>query len=134
MPPPTPRTRLPQSLADPALVDVKVIVLTTFELDWYVFEALRGGASGFVLKDADPSELLPAIRVAADGASLLSPSVTRRVIEQFSARSAPTTTAHPKIRRLTEREHEIVAWVSTGHSNDVIARSWWSSRPLSVRT
>jgi DNA-binding NarL/FixJ family response regulator len=119
--------------ADPALTDVKVIVLTTFELDEYVFEALRGGASGFVLKDADPAELLHAIRVVADGGSLLSPSVTRRVIEQFSARSAPTNAAHPEIGRLTEREREIVAWVATGRSNDEIADELVVS-PATVRT
>ena len=118
---------------DPALADVKVIVLTTFELDEYVFEALRGGASGFVLKDADPSELLHAVRVVADGASMLSPSVTRRVIEQFSTRSAPTAKAHPEIGRLTEREREIVAWVSTGRSNDEIAHELVVS-PATVRT
>ena len=70
--------------ADPRLVKVKVIMLTTFELDEYVFEALGAGASGFVLKDAEPGELLRAVRVVADGGSLLSPSVTRRVIAEFA--------------------------------------------------
>jgi DNA-binding NarL/FixJ family response regulator len=118
---------------DPALADVKVIVLTTFELDEYVFEALRGGASGFVLKDADPAELLHAIRVVSDGGSLLSPTITRRVIEQFSARTAPSSPAHPEIERLTEREREIVAWVATGRSNDEIADELVVS-PATVRT
>jgi DNA-binding NarL/FixJ family response regulator len=107
--------------ADPALKDVRVVMLTTFELDEYVFEALRAGASGFVLKDADPDELVRAVRVVADGGSLLSPSVTRRVIEQFAG-AAPTGSApHPELSRLTEREREIVAWVATGRSNDEIA-------------
>lgn len=119
--------------ADPALGTVKVIVLTTFELDEYVFEALRGGASGFVLKDAEPAELLRAVRVVSDGGSLLSPSVTRRVIEQFSARSVPANAAHPEIDRLTEREREIVAWVATGRSNDEIADELVVS-PATVRT
>ena len=119
--------------ADPTLAEVKVIVLTTFELDEYVFEALRGGASGFVLKDSPPAELLHAIRVVADGASLLSPSVTRRVIEQFSARDVPASAPHPELARLTEREREIVAWVATGRSNDEIAAELVVS-PATVRT
>ncbi|SEE33577.1 response regulator transcription factor [Jiangella alba] len=119
--------------ADAALADVKVIVLTTFELDEYVFEALRGGASGFVLKDSPPDELLHAIRVVADGGSLLSPSVTRRVIEQFSGRDVPASTPHPELDRLTEREREIVAWVATGRSNDEIAAELVVS-PATVRT
>ncbi len=119
--------------ADSALSDVKVIVLTTFELDEYVFEALRGGASGFVLKDSPPAELLHAIRVVADGASLLSPSVTRRVIEQFSGRDVPASAPHPELARLTEREREIVAWVATGRSNDEIAAELVVS-PATVRT
>lgn len=119
--------------ADPALSDVKVIVLTTFEIDEYVFEALRGGASGFVLKDSAPEELLHAVRVVATGGSLLSPSVTRRVIEQFSGRDASSSTPHPELFRLTEREREIVAWVATGRSNDEIADELVVS-PATVRT
>jgi len=112
--------------ADPALAEVRVVMLTTFELDEYVFEALRAGASGFVLKDADPDELVRAVRVVADGGSLLSPSVTRRVIERFAVaapgRAAPGWPAsHPELDRLTDREREIVAWVATGRSNDEIA-------------
>jgi DNA-binding NarL/FixJ family response regulator len=119
--------------SDPALSGVRVIMLTTFELDEYVFEALRGGASGFVLKDAAPEELLHAIRVVADGASLLSPSVTRRVIEQFAGRDLPTHAPHPELKRLTDREREIVAWVATGRSNDEIADELVVS-PATVRT
>jgi DNA-binding NarL/FixJ family response regulator len=118
--------------ADPALAAVRVVVLTTFELDEYVFEALAGGASGFVLKDADPADLLRAVRVVADGGSLLSPSVTRRVIERFAGsgrRNAP----HPRLGELTEREREMVAWVATGRSNDEIAAELVIS-PATVRT
>ncbi|HEU4423714.1 MAG TPA: response regulator transcription factor [Pilimelia sp.] len=119
--------------SDPALSGVRVIMLTTFELDEYVFEALRAGASGFVLKDADPNDLVRAVQIVADGGSLLSPSVTRRVIEQF-ARAAPSQSArHPKLDRLTEREREIVAWVATGRSNDEIAAELVVS-PATVRT
>jgi DNA-binding NarL/FixJ family response regulator len=76
-------------VADPALAHTRVIVLTTFELDEYVFEALRGGASGFLIKDTEPAELLRAIRVVAAGESLLSPSVTRRVIGEPAPRAGP---------------------------------------------
>jgi DNA-binding NarL/FixJ family response regulator len=117
--------------ADPALARVRVVVLTTFELDEYVFEALAGGASGFVLKDADPGDLLRAVRVVADGGSLLSPSVTRRVISEFSA--GRRGTPHPRIGELTEREREMVAWVATGRSNDEIADALVIS-PATVRT
>jgi DNA-binding NarL/FixJ family response regulator len=105
---------------DPALNAVRVVMLTTFGLDEYVFEALRWGASGFILKDAEPEELLRAVRVVADGGSLLSPSVTRSVIARF-ARPGPATVAHPGVKRLTEREREVVGWVTTGMSNDEIA-------------
>jgi DNA-binding NarL/FixJ family response regulator len=117
--------------ADPALAKVRVIVLTTFELDEYVFEALAGGASSFVLKDADPAELLRAIRVVFEGGSLLSPTVTRRVIEEFSGnrRLAP----HPRLSELTDREREVVAWVATGRSNEEIAESL-TLAPATVRT
>jgi DNA-binding NarL/FixJ family response regulator len=118
---------------DPALAGVRVIMLTTFELDEYVFEALRTGASGFLLKDAEPDELLRAIRVVADGGSLLSPSVTRRVIEQFAGRSPRAPDPHPRMHHLTDREREIVAWVATGRSNDEIARELVVS-PATVRT
>lgn len=107
--------------ADPDLHDVRVIMLTTFELDEYVFESLRGGASGFVLKDAGPEELLQAIRVVADGGSLLTPSVTRRVIAEFAQSASSAGQEHPDIHRLTAREREIVGWVARGLSNDEIA-------------
>lgn len=116
--------------ADASLADVKVVMLTTFELDEYVFEALRHGASGFLLKDDDPATLLAAIRVVADGGSLLAPSVTRRVIDSFAG---PRRTPHPQLDQLTEREREMVAWVATGMSNQEIADRLVVS-PDTVRT
>ncbi len=119
--------------ADPELEGVRVVMLTTFELDEYVFEALRSGASGFLLKDADPAELLRAVRVVAEGGSLLAPSVTRRVIAEFATRPGVASAPHPEIHRLTEREREIVGWVATGRSNDEIAEELVVS-PATVRT
>ena len=123
---------LSEVTADPDLAGVRVVMLTTFELDEYVFEALRSGASGFLLKDAEPTTLLDAIRVVADGGSLLAPSVTRRVIEHFAS-STPAAAAHPALDELTEREREIVAWVATGRSNQEIAERLVVS-PDTVRT
>jgi DNA-binding NarL/FixJ family response regulator len=119
--------------ADPALGSVRVVMLTTFELDEYVFTALRGGASGFVLKDADPDDMLRAVRVVAAGGSLLSPTITRRVIDQFAGPAAAAPLPHPALDQLTEREREIVAWVATGRSNDEIAAELVVS-PATVRT
>lgn len=124
---------LAEVTADPRLATVRVVMLTTFELDEYVFAALRGGASGFVLKDADPDELLRAVRVVAAGGSLLSPSVTRRVIDQFAGPAAAAPLPHPAIGQLTDREREIVAWVATGRSNDEIAAELFVSA-ATVRT
>lgn len=118
---------------DAELAAVRVVMLTTFEIDEYVFEALRHGASGFVLKDADPLELLQAVRVVAEGGSLLSPSVTSRVIAQFAGRPTVAATPHPGLDRLTDREREIVGWVATGRSNDEIAAALVVS-PDTVRT
>ena len=123
---------LAEVTADPDLADVRVVMLTTFELDEYVFEALRAGASGFLLKDAEPASLLDAIRVVADGGSLLAPSVTRRVIEQFGT-AGRATKPHPRLDDLTEREREIVGWVATGRSNHEIAEELVVS-PDTVRT
>jgi DNA-binding NarL/FixJ family response regulator len=117
---------------DHALSGVRVVMLTTFELDEYVFEALRYGASGFLLKDAEPASLLQAIRVVADGGSLLAPSVTRRVIEHFGS-STPRPRPHPELGQLTDREREVVAWVATGMSNQEIAEALVVS-PDTVRT
>jgi DNA-binding NarL/FixJ family response regulator len=124
---------LRQITADPALAEVRVVVLTTFEIDEYVFEALRGGASGFVLKDAAPEELLRAVRVVADGGSLLSPTVTRRVISEFAGGPSVGPAPHPELGRLTDREREILGWVATGRSNDEIAAELVVS-PDTVRT
>jgi DNA-binding NarL/FixJ family response regulator len=106
--------------ADPALTAVRVVILTTFEVDEYVFEALRGGASGFLVKDTEPAELLRAVRAVAAGDALLSPSVTRRLIEAFAA--APTEVrTDVDLELLTKREREVMALVGTGLSNDEIA-------------
>ena len=117
---------------DAQLAGVRVVMLTTFELDEYVFEALRSGASGFLLKDAEPTDLLDAIRVVADGGSLLAPSVTRRVIEHFGS-AAPAAEPHPRLGDLTEREREMLSWVATGMSNAEIADALVVS-PDTVRT
>jgi DNA-binding NarL/FixJ family response regulator len=103
------------------LSSVKVVILTTFETDEYVFEALRAGASGFLLKDVEPADLLQAIRVVAAGDALLSPSVTRRLIAEFAARPSTQRTSPPALRELTEREREVLALVAAGLNNDEIA-------------
>jgi DNA-binding NarL/FixJ family response regulator len=108
-------------VAAPELAATRVIMLTTFELDEYVFEALRDGASGFLIKDTEPAELLRAVRVVAQGGSLLSPGVTRRVIGEFVARRGRRPAPHPGLRTLTDREREVVALVAEGLSNEQIA-------------
>ena len=107
--------------ADPRLAQVRVVILTTFELDEYVFEALRAGASGFLLKDTDPVELLRAVRVVAEGEALLSPSVTRRLVEEYATRSRTTPLA-AELDRLTDREREVVALAAEGLTNEEIAQ------------
>jgi DNA-binding NarL/FixJ family response regulator len=107
--------------ADPDLTDVKVLVLTTFDLDEYVFDALRAGASGFLLKDTEPVELLRALRVIADGEALLAPTVTKRLISEFIARPEHRRPTASALGELTEREREVLALVAGGMSNDEIA-------------
>jgi len=106
--------------ADPRLAGTKVVVLTTFAEDAYIFDALRAGASGFLVKDTDPAELLHAVRVVHGGEALLSPAVTRRLVAEFAHRSRPTAPDH-RLDPLTEREREVVALVATGLTNDEIA-------------
>lgn len=119
--------------ADPALEGTRVVIVTTFEIEEYVFAALQAGASGFVLKDTDPLELIQAVRVAAAGEALLSPSVTRRVVSHFARHIAGGAATNSALDELTEREREIVAWVATGRSNDEIAEELYLS-PATVRT
>ncbi|MCQ4206001.1 MULTISPECIES: response regulator transcription factor [Streptomyces] len=117
---------------EPDLAEVKVVMLTTFELDEYVFEAIRSGASGFLVKDTEPDELLRAVRAVVHGDALLSPGVTRRLIGEFAARSKEPAAA-ASLSRLTEREREVMALVGIGLSNEEIARRLVVS-PLTAKT
>ena len=105
---------------DAALSGVKVVILTTFQLDEYVFKALRCGASGFLVKDMETAELVRGVRVVAAGDALLAPSVTRRLIEEFAARSKQPRSV-PELALLTDREREVVALAAEGLSNAEIA-------------
>jgi DNA-binding NarL/FixJ family response regulator len=120
-------------VADPHLEGVRVLVLTTFEIDEYVFEALRAGASGFLLKDVEPDDLRAAVRVVAAGQSLLAPAVTRRVIEELAARQGPEPVGAERLDLLTGREREVVELVARGLSNDEIGRELIMS-PLTAKT
>ncbi len=119
--------------ADENLAGVKVLILTTFETDEYVYEALQAGASGFLVKDTEPAELLQAVRVIARGDALLSPTVTRRLIADIAARPHRPTTPSSALAELTDREREVMALVATGLTNDEIAAKLYLS-PLTVKT
>jgi len=108
-------------VADEGSIGVRVVILTTFGLDEYVFEAIRAGASGFLVKDTEPEELVQAVRVVASGEALLSPSVTRKLIAEFAAR-AKEPRATDGLEELTDREREVVALVAEGLSNEEIAQ------------
>jgi DNA-binding NarL/FixJ family response regulator len=107
---------------DPSLAETRVVILTTFDLDEYVHEALRAGASGFLLKDTLPVDLLNAVRVVAAGDALISPKITRRLIEEFASRPQPgAVPADAVLDQLTDREREVLETVARGHSNAEIA-------------
>jgi DNA-binding NarL/FixJ family response regulator len=119
--------------ADPTLSGTRVIVLTTFELDEYVFGALRAGASGFLLKDMEPAELLDAVRIVAAGDALLAPRHTRRLIEAFVAQGAAPAADDDELAELTAREREVLALVGQGLSNAEIAERLYVS-PATAKT
>ncbi|MFE3052911.1 response regulator transcription factor [Nocardia sp. NPDC059239] len=117
--------------ADPVLAAVKVVVLTTFELDEYVFEAMRSGATGFLVKHTEPADLVKAVRVVAGGDALLSPSVTRRLVAEFAAHAKPAPAA--EFSELTDREREVMTLVAEGLTNAEIADRLYMS-PATART
>ncbi len=122
-----------QIAATKGLERVRVLILTTYDTDAHVFESLQAGASGFLLKDAGPAELLHGIRVVASGESLLAPRITRRLIAQFTARRAADEAAEHRLAVLTEREREVLALVGQGMRNDEIGAALFLS-PATART
>ncbi|MDR6637474.1 response regulator transcription factor [Paenarthrobacter nitroguajacolicus] len=119
-------------LGDPALAGTRVIILTTFELDEYIAEAVRAGAAGFLVKDTEPAELIRAVRVVHDGDALLSPSVTRRIMAQLASQSRAAGKAVP-LEQVTEREREVLALVGEGLNNAEIAERLFIT-PLTAKT
>jgi DNA-binding NarL/FixJ family response regulator len=121
-----------QIAADPGLAGVRIVILTTFALDEYLFEALRSGASGFLVKDTEPADLVTAVRVVAAGDALISPGMTRRLVEEFAARAkAPRPAGELDV--LTDREREVMALAAGGLTNDEIAGRLYMS-PATART
>jgi DNA-binding NarL/FixJ family response regulator len=114
-------------------LDARILILTTYDTDAYVFEGLRAGASGFLLKDAGPAELLHAIRVIAAGEALLAPRITRRLIARFTAQQTAAEAAEQRLAVLTDREREVVALVGKGMRNDEIGATLFLS-PATART
>ncbi|MBV9793937.1 MAG: response regulator transcription factor [Actinobacteria bacterium] len=121
-----------QITADPDLAAVRILILTTFELDEYLFDALRHGASGFLVKDTEPADLVTAVRVVAAGDALISPGMTRRLVAEFAAR-AKEPAGGVDLSVLTDREQEVMALVADGLTNDEIAGRLYLS-PATVRT
>jgi DNA-binding NarL/FixJ family response regulator len=117
---------------DRRLADTRIVILTTFELDEYVFEAIRSGASGFLVKHTEPTELLRAVRAVASGDALLSPSVTRRLIGEFATQTREPRRS-PALDALTEREREVMTLVAEGLSNEEIAARLFVS-PMTAKT